>query len=68
MVFLNKYLLSSPELKFEAPVFVTWFQCLISFITYSSLLNLKRKFPNSLHFFQAFSIDFSVSLKVYTLF
>ncbi len=65
MVFLNKYLLSSPELKFDAPIFVTWFQCLISFITYSILLSLKRNFPNSLPCFQEFSVDYSVSLKVF---
>lgn len=64
MVFLNKYLLSSQDLKFDAPIFVTWFQCLISFLTYSSLLKYKQKFPNSLPFFQIFSVDYSVSLKV----
>ncbi len=30
MVFVNKYLLSSPDLKFDAPLFVTWFQCVVS--------------------------------------
>ena len=27
MVFINKYLLSSPDLKLEAPLFITWSQC-----------------------------------------
>lgn len=30
MVFVNKYLLSSPELKFDAPLFITWYQCVVS--------------------------------------
>lgn len=30
LVFINKYLLSSSELKLDAPLFVTWFQCVIS--------------------------------------
>jgi len=29
MVFLNKYLLSSPDLNLDAPFFVTWWQCVI---------------------------------------
>jgi len=27
MVFINKYLLSSPDLKLDAPLFITWSQC-----------------------------------------
>ncbi|CAL1534543.1 unnamed protein product [Lymnaea stagnalis] len=32
MVFVNKYLLSSEDLKLNAPLFVTWFQCLVTVI------------------------------------
>merc|ERR1712087_373 len=30
LVFTNKYLLRSDELKLDAPLFVTWFQCLVT--------------------------------------
>ncbi|XP_078405596.1 GDP-fucose transporter 1 isoform X1 [Cetorhinus maximus] len=30
MVFLNKYLLDSPDLRLDAPLFVTFFQCLVT--------------------------------------
>lgn len=32
MVFVNKYLLSSQDLKLNAPLFVTWYQCLVTVI------------------------------------
>ncbi|KRX63787.1 GDP-fucose transporter 1, partial [Trichinella sp. T9] len=32
LVFLNKYLLSSPSLQLNAPLFITWFQCVVSFM------------------------------------
>jgi len=30
LVFTNKYLLKSDELKLDAPLFVTWFQCMVT--------------------------------------
>lgn len=30
-VFVNKALLSSQEVALEAPLFITWFQCIVSF-------------------------------------
>ena len=30
MVFLNKYLLSSPDVHLEAPIFITWYQCIVA--------------------------------------
>lgn len=30
MVFVNKSLLSSPESKIDAPLFITWFQCVVT--------------------------------------
>lgn len=30
MVFLNKFLLSSDDLKFDAPFFITWYQCVVT--------------------------------------
>ncbi|GFN77430.1 GDP-fucose transporter 1 [Plakobranchus ocellatus] len=32
MVFVNKYLLSSEDLKLDAPLFITWFQCGVTVI------------------------------------
>lgn len=32
MVFLNKYLLSSPDLHLNAPFFITWWQCVIGVV------------------------------------
>ncbi|XP_070558142.1 GDP-fucose transporter 1-like [Ptychodera flava] len=32
MVFINKYLLSSPDLKLDAPLFVTMFQCFVTVV------------------------------------
>jgi len=33
MVFLNKYLLSSADVRLEAPIFITWFQCFVAVAT-----------------------------------
>nr|XP_020725846.1 GDP-fucose transporter 1-like [Odocoileus virginianus texanus] len=30
MVFLNKYLLDSPSLRLDTPIFVTFYQCLVT--------------------------------------
>jgi len=30
MVFLNKYLLSSDDIQLEAPIFITWYQCVVA--------------------------------------
>jgi GDP-fucose transporter C1 len=38
LVFLNKYLLSSPDLKLDAPLFITWFQCLVAVFILGALL------------------------------
>eukprot|EP01104_Vermistella_antarctica_P004271 TRINITY_DN14757_c0_g1_i1.p1 TRINITY_DN14757_c0_g1~~TRINITY_DN14757_c0_g1_i1.p1 ORF type:complete len:342 (-),score=99.69 TRINITY_DN14757_c0_g1_i1:153-1178(-) len=32
MVFLNKFLMSSPEIKLNAPVFITWYQCIVAVV------------------------------------
>ncbi|ESO85204.1 hypothetical protein LOTGIDRAFT_130787, partial [Lottia gigantea] len=44
MVFLNKYLLSSPDLK--APFFVTWFQCALSVVFIAFFSALGKVIPN----------------------
>ncbi|XP_013068827.2 GDP-fucose transporter 1-like [Biomphalaria glabrata] len=43
MVFMNKYLLSSDDLKLDAPLFVTWFQCIVTFLL-CILLSLGSQF------------------------
>ena len=46
MVFLNKYLLSSSDLKLDAPIFITWTQCVVSVILIAALGFLGDKYPN----------------------
>lgn len=36
-VFMNKNLLSSKEVHLDAPLFITWFQCLVAFVICSTL-------------------------------
>jgi len=50
LVFMNKYLLSSKELKLDAPVFVTWFQCVVTFVICLILGHLAKLFPNRISF------------------
>ncbi|ELT95609.1 hypothetical protein CAPTEDRAFT_180321 [Capitella teleta] len=50
LVFLNKYLLSSPDLKLDAPLFVTWFQCVVSVALCVILSILAKLFPQTISF------------------
>ncbi|KAK3101333.1 hypothetical protein FSP39_002767 [Pinctada imbricata] len=50
MVFLNKYLLSSPDLKLEAPLFITWYQCVVTVLLCVLLKVLSTIFPNQISF------------------
>ncbi|XP_012226224.1 GDP-fucose transporter 1 [Linepithema humile] len=45
-VFVNKALLSSQIINLDAPLFVTWFQCIISVVICVTLRTLSRWFPN----------------------
>ncbi|KAI4502246.1 hypothetical protein M0802_002928 [Mischocyttarus mexicanus] len=49
-VFVNKALLSSKTVNLEAPLFVTWFQCIVSVVICVTLSNLSILFPNYLKF------------------
>lgn len=40
MVYLNKVLLSNPEMSIPAPLFVTWYQCVLTCIICVALGNL----------------------------
>uniref|UniRef100_A0A0B6ZMF5 Sugar phosphate transporter domain-containing protein n=1 Tax=Arion vulgaris TaxID=1028688 RepID=A0A0B6ZMF5_9EUPU len=50
MVFVNKYLLSSEDVKLNAPLFVTWFQCLITVLMCALLSVGGQMFPDKIKF------------------
>ncbi|CAD5226700.1 unnamed protein product [Bursaphelenchus xylophilus] len=50
LVFLNKYLLSSPSLKLDAPLFVTWFQSLMTVVLCYSCSWISKTAPHLLKF------------------
>nr|XP_005987029.1 PREDICTED: GDP-fucose transporter 1 [Latimeria chalumnae] len=66
MVFLNKYLLDSPDLKLDAPLFVTFFQCLVTAVLCRSLSLLATFCPRSVAF-PSMSFDPKVSREVLPL-
>ena len=66
MVFLNKYLLSSPDLKLDAPLFVTWYQCVVTVVCIYFLSFIGDRYPQ-IEKFPAFSIDFKVSRQILSL-
>ncbi|XP_063973018.1 GDP-fucose transporter 1 [Diachasmimorpha longicaudata] len=49
-VFVNKALLSSKTINLNAPLFVTWFQCIVSTLICFSLNKLARIFPKTISF------------------
>ncbi|XP_028649661.1 GDP-fucose transporter 1 [Erpetoichthys calabaricus] len=50
MVFLNKYLLDSNDLKFNAPLFVTFYQCLVTVLLCWLLSGASRLCPGAVDF------------------
>lgn len=64
MVFINKYLLSSKDLKFEAPLFVTWYQCFVSVLICAFLSGLASQ---KLITFPDFSIDLKIAREILPL-
>ncbi|XP_048342685.1 GDP-fucose transporter 1 isoform X1 [Sphaerodactylus townsendi] len=67
MVFLNKYLLGSPTLRLDAPLFVTFYQCLIT-VLICKLLSLLASFcPPSYLDFPSIRMDLKVSRSVLPL-
>ncbi|CAI4225471.1 unnamed protein product [Auanema sp. JU1783] len=50
LVFLNKYLLSSKDLKLDAPLFVTWYQCVVTVMLCFTLSWLSKLFPQAIKF------------------
>ncbi|XP_071565215.1 GDP-fucose transporter 1 [Temnothorax nylanderi] len=45
-VFMNKALLSSDTVNLDAPLFVTWFQCLVSVVICVTLHKMSKWFPD----------------------
>ncbi|RCN30836.1 hypothetical protein ANCCAN_23383 [Ancylostoma caninum] len=66
LVFLNKYLLSSEELKLNAPLFITWFQCVVTVVLCFLLSFVSRSFPNTINF-PRMSVDAKISREVLPL-
>jgi len=66
MVFINKYLLSSKELKFDAPIFVTWYQCLTSLGICALLAFISEQRPRLLTY-PTFKIDIQVAKEIVPL-
>lgn len=56
LVFLNKYLLSSKELQLDAPLFVTWFQCVVT-VFFCFLLSISSKMAPNIITFPEFKIE-----------
>lgn len=60
-VFVNKILLSSNLVQFDAPLFITWFQCLVSALYYGAYNFMRREKTDSSVF------DFKIIKTVFPL-
>lgn len=49
-VFVNKALLSGDDIKLEAPIFIAWFQCVVSATICFLLAQLSLCVPNLFYF------------------
>jgi GDP-fucose transporter C1 len=68
MVFLNKYLLSSEDVKLEAPIFITWYQCVVAVAVCYMLGWLSQNFPS--HFgglFPPFHLNMQIAQQILPL-
>lgn len=66
LVFINKYLLSSTNVKLEAPLFITWFQCVVGVILCFILSKLSKLYPNLISF-PEFKINIETQKKILPL-
>ncbi|XP_064632405.1 GDP-fucose transporter 1-like [Lineus longissimus] len=66
LVFLNKYLLSSKDLRLDAPLFITWFQCVVSLLLCGVLSLIAKVFPNHVTF-PKFHIEMKIMREVLPL-
>ncbi|KAJ1530605.1 hypothetical protein ONE63_005486 [Megalurothrips usitatus] len=66
-VFVNKTLFSSDKIDLDAPLFVTWYQCVTSTAICYTLKVLASAFPNKFSFPAGTPLDRSVFKKVFPL-
>ncbi|XP_033109614.1 GDP-fucose transporter 1-like [Anneissia japonica] len=66
LVFLNKYLLSSEDLKLSAPIFVTCYQCIVTVLLCVLLSILGHIFPGVIEF-PKLKFDYRVTREVLPL-
>lgn len=66
MVFLNKYLLDSPSLQLDTPIFVTFYQCLVTTLLCKGLSTLAICCPGAVEF-PALDLDLGVARSVLPL-
>ncbi|GCB62470.1 GDP-fucose transporter 1 isoform X1 [Scyliorhinus torazame] len=66
MVFLNKYLLDSPDLRLDAPLFVTFFQCLVT-VLLCWLLNMFSALCPTMVEFPSIGFDPKISREILPL-
>jgi len=67
MVFLNKYLLSSNDVKLEAPIFITWYQCVVAVGVCYILGWLSVNIPDHFGMFPQFHINYNIALQILPL-
>ncbi|XP_073460358.1 GDP-fucose transporter 1 isoform X2 [Aquarana catesbeiana] len=67
MVFLNKYLLDSPSLKLDAPLFVTFYQCVVTVLLCKTLSLLTLVIPTNVLEFPSIRFDLKVLRSVLPL-
>lgn len=67
MVFLNKYLLDSPSLKLDAPIFVTFYQCVVTVLLCKTLGLLTMVIPTHILEFPSIRFDLKVLRSVLPL-
>ncbi|VDO06092.1 unnamed protein product [Haemonchus placei] len=66
LVFLNKYLLSSSDLQLNAPLFVTWYQCVVTVGLCFLLSFLSKSLPHVITF-PRMTLDAKISREVLPL-
>jgi len=68
MVFLNKYLLSSEDVQLDAPIFITWYQCVVAVGVCWSLAWLSINVPQTFGgMFPPFSINLDIARQILPL-
>ncbi|KAM9301567.1 GDP-fucose transporter 1 [Gastrophryne carolinensis] len=67
MVFLNKYLLDSPTLKLDAPLFVTFYQCVVTVLLCKGISLFAMVIPGHKMEFPSFRFDLKLLRSVLPL-